>query len=141
MEMKVGDRYIGEAHRPFIIAEMSGNHNQSLTRALEIVDRAADSGADALKIQTYTADTMTLDHKGADFEINQQDSLWKGKRLYDLYKEAYTPWEWHKRYSSAAENEVSLGSVPRSTPHRSISSNRFMSLCIRLHPLKIRICH
>jgi pseudaminic acid synthase len=78
---------------PFIIAEMSGNHNHSLDRALAIVDAAADAGAHAIKLQTYTADTMTLP---GVHRISDHDSLWKGKELYDLYKEAYTPWEWHK---------------------------------------------
>ena len=84
---------ISPDHRPFIIAEMSGNHNQSLDRALEIVDAAADAGAHAIKLQTYTADTMTI--KGA-FKIQDENSLWQGRELYDLYKEAYTPWEWHR---------------------------------------------
>ncbi|MFA5097250.1 MAG: pseudaminic acid synthase [Candidatus Margulisiibacteriota bacterium] len=83
-------------NRPFIIAEMSGNHNHSLERALKIVDAAADCGVDALKIQTYTADTMTIDCGRDEFIINDDKSLWKGKKLYDLYKEASTPWEWHK---------------------------------------------
>jgi N-acetylneuraminate synthase len=78
---------------PFIIAEMSGNHNQSLERALKIVDAAADAGASAIKIQTYTANTLTI--KGV-FEIKEKSSLWCGKDLYDLYDEAHTPWEWHK---------------------------------------------
>ncbi len=83
-------------NKPFIIAEMSGNHNQSLQRALEIVEAAAASGVDALKIQTYTQDTMTLDCDSSDFVINDINSLWNGKKLYDLYKEAATPYEWHK---------------------------------------------
>jgi len=94
--MKIGDIGIGHEHRPFIIAEMSGNHNQSLDRALEIVDAAAHAGAQAVKLQTYTADTMTLDVRGGDFEITDSQSLWSGKNLHDLYKLAYTPWEWHK---------------------------------------------
>ncbi len=81
---------------PYIIAEMSGNHNHSLERALKIVDAAADCGVNALKIQTYTADTMTIDCSRDEFIINDAKSLWKGKKLYDLYKEASTPWEWHK---------------------------------------------
>jgi pseudaminic acid synthase len=93
MEVKLGDKFIGPKHKPFIIAEMSGNHNQSLTRALAIVDAAADAGVDALKLQTYTADTMTI--KGA-YTISDETSPWKGKELYELYKEAYTPWEWHQ---------------------------------------------
>ncbi|HXH73879.1 MAG TPA: pseudaminic acid synthase [Bacteriovoracaceae bacterium] len=94
-EIQVGNRFIGAKHAPFVIAEMSGNHNHSLERALEIVDAAAKAGAHALKIQTYTADTMTLDLKHGEFFIEDKNSLWKGRTLYDLYKEAYTPWEWH----------------------------------------------
>ncbi|MCJ8166370.1 pseudaminic acid synthase [Pontibacter sp. E15-1] len=92
-EINIGGRMVGPAHKPFIIAEMSGNHNQSLERALAIVDAAAAAGADAIKLQTYTADTMTL--PGA-LTIEDEDSLWKGRELYDLYKQAYTPWEWHQ---------------------------------------------
>lgn len=84
---------IGANHRPFVIAEMSGNHNQSLERALAIVDAAANAGAHAIKLQTYTADTMTI--KGVH-QIKDEGSLWKGRELYDLYKEAYTPWDWHQ---------------------------------------------
>lgn len=94
-EIKVGNRTIGIDHTPFIIAEMSGNHNHSLDRALEIVDAAAAVGAHALKIQTYTADTMTIDLKENEFFIEDKNSLWIGKSLYELYQEAYTPWEWH----------------------------------------------
>ncbi|KAA9345810.1 pseudaminic acid synthase [Adhaeribacter soli] len=90
---QIGNHTIGQGQKPFIIAEMSGNHNQSLERALAIVDAAAAAGAHAIKLQTYTADTMTL--KGA-FTITDENSLWNGRELYDLYKEAYTPWEWHK---------------------------------------------
>lgn len=81
---------------PFIIAEMSGNHNQSLDRALEIVELAAKAGAHALKLQTYTADTMTIDLAENEFFISDDNSLWKGESLYALYQKAYTPWEWHK---------------------------------------------
>jgi pseudaminic acid synthase len=95
-EMKIGNIFIGKGHRPFIIAEMSGNHNKSLDRALEIVDAAAASGAHALKLQTYTADTMTLDLDEGEFFISDPNSLWKGTSLYNLYQEAHTPWEWHK---------------------------------------------
>ena len=80
---------------PFIIAEMSGNHNQSLERALKIVDAIAETGVDALKLQTYTADTMTIPVNNGDFLIEDKKSLWHGKNLHELYQEAYTPWEWH----------------------------------------------
>ncbi|WP_255606342.1 pseudaminic acid synthase [Synechococcus sp. HBA1120] len=86
---------IGADCPPLVIAEMSGNHNQSLDRALAIVDAAAHAGAGALKLQTYTADTITLNIRGGDFEIHNKDSLWGGQNLHDLYAKAYTPWEWH----------------------------------------------
>lgn len=92
----IAKKSIGSDFPPFIIAEMSGNHNQSLERALQIVKAAARSGAHALKIQTYTADTMTLDLDEGEFRIDDPKSLWKGSSLYKLYQEAYTPWEWHK---------------------------------------------
>ncbi len=93
--MKLLDREIGPDHRPYLIAEMSGNHNQSLARALAIVDAAADSGADAIKLQTYTADTMTLDLRAPGFVIDDVNSLWAGRQLYELYQDGSTPWEWH----------------------------------------------
>ena len=111
--MKIGKINIGLAFQPFIIAEMSGNHNQSLDRALEIVQAAANSGAQALKLQTYTADTITLDIEDREFLIDDKHSLWYGKTLYQLYQEAHTPWEWHKPIMDLA-NE--LGMVCFSTP-------------------------
>lgn len=93
--MKIANRPIGRGEAPFIIAEMSGNHNQSLDRALEIVDAAADAGAHALKLQTYTADTMTLDLTTGEFFIDDPKSLWTGHTAHGLYQQAYTPWEWH----------------------------------------------
>jgi len=95
-QLKIFNRQIGRHSPPFIIAEMSGNHNQSLKRALEIVDAAAAAGVHALKLQTYTADTMTLDINEGDFHIADPNSLWQGRALYELYQEAHTPWEWHK---------------------------------------------
>lgn len=112
-EITILNKKIGRMHRPFIIAEMSGNHNQSLERALEIVEAAARTGADALKVQTYTADTMTLNVTGKGFDIEDEGNLWKGRNLYDLYKEAYTPWEWHKPIFERASE---LGMIPFSTP-------------------------
>lgn len=111
--MKIGARGIGKDHEPFIIAEMSGNHNQSLEKALQIVDMAAKTGAHALKIQTYTPDTMTIDLNEREFRINEPSSLWQGKSLYELYGEACTPWEWHKPIFEKAR---SLGITPFSTP-------------------------
>lgn len=93
---RILDREIGPSSRPYVIAEMSGNHNQSLDRALAIVDAAALAGADAVKVQTYTADTMTLDVRSPGFVIEDPKSLWAGRQLYELYQEAYTPWEWHR---------------------------------------------
>ena len=95
MTIKIAGRSIGTDHPPFVIAEMSGNHNQSLDRALEVVDAAAEAGAHALKLQTYTAETITLNVRSDDFEIRDQDSLWAGQNLHDLYAKAHTPWEWH----------------------------------------------
>ena len=104
---------IGLQHEPLIIAEMSGNHNQSLERALAIVKAAADAGAHALKLQTYTPDTMTIDLDEREFHISDPKSLWAGSALYKLYGEAFTPWEWHKPIFDRARE---LGIVALSTP-------------------------
>lgn len=109
----IGNRKVGLGETPFIIAEMSGNHSQSLGRALEIVEAAAKSGAHALKIQTYTPDTMTLDLDEREFHISDPNSLWSGLSLYKLYGQAYTPWEWHKPIFERARE---LGILPFSTP-------------------------
>ncbi len=111
--IKIGSAIIGLSRPPFIIAEMSGNHNQSLERALEIVESAAETGTHALKLQTYTADTITLDVKEGEFFIKDNKSLWKGKSLYELYQEAYTPWEWHEPIMNRA---IELGMICFSTP-------------------------
>ena len=111
--IKIRNQEIGQQHAPFVIAEMSGNHNQSLARALQIVEAAAKSGAHALKIQTYTPDTMTLDLDEREFHISDPKSLWAGTSLYKLYGEAYTPWEWHKPIFDRAHE---LGIIPFSTP-------------------------
>ncbi len=109
----IAHRHVGAGHEPFIIAEMSGNHNHSLDRALEIVEAAARSGAHALKLQTYTADTMTINAPGPDFQIRDPASLWNGTTLYDLYQQAHTPWDWH---APLFERARSLGLIPFSTP-------------------------
>lgn len=110
---KIGSRSVGENSPPFVIAEMSGNHNQSLDQALRIVDAAAEAGAHALKLQTYTADTMTLDIAEGEFFIQDADSLWAGSSLYSLYEKAHTPWDWH---APIFERAKSLGMLAFSTP-------------------------
>ncbi len=121
----IADRCIGSGHPPFVIAEMSGNHNHSLERALEIVEAAAATGAHALKLQTYTADTMTLNIREREFVIEDAKSLWKGRSLYDLYQEAHTPWEWHKPIFDRCRE---LGLVYLSTPFDDTSVDFLESL-------------
>ena len=111
--LNIAGRDIGVDSSPFIIAEMSGNHNQSIERALEIVEAAAKTGAHALKIQTYTPDTMTLDLDEREFHIDDPKSLWAGTSLYKLYAQAYTPWEWHEAIFKRAKE---LGIIAFSTP-------------------------
>jgi len=111
--MRFADRVVGRDAPPLIVAELSGNHNGELARALAIVDAAADAGAHAVKLQTYTADTMTLDADGADFRIDDPNSLWAGRRLYDLYREAATPWDWHEPlFARARERGMLCFSTP-----------------------------
>lgn len=110
---KIGHRDVGVDHPPFVIAEMSGNHNQSLDRALSIVDAAATAGAHAIKLQTYTADTMTVDIADGEFFIDDPNSLWKGSSLHSLYQKAYTPWDWHEPIMRRAE---AMGMLCFSTP-------------------------
>lgn len=111
--MKIASRTVGAGSPPFVIAEMSGNHNQSLQRALAIVDAAAAAGAHAIKLQTYTADTMTLDLDEGEFSVAADNPLWGGKSLHRLYQEAYTPWEWHEALFKRAHER---GLVAFSTP-------------------------
>ena len=111
--LKIASRLIGQEAPPFVIAEMSGNHNQSLEKALAIVDAAASAGADAIKIQTYTAETMTLNVARDDFKILDKASLWYNRHLYDLYHEAHTPWEWHAAiFQRAKEQGILCFSTP-----------------------------
>jgi pseudaminic acid synthase len=93
--VSIGGRRIGPQEPPYIVAEMSGNHNGDIGRALALIDAAKAAGADAVKLQTYTADTITIDHDGPAFRV--EGGLWDGRRLYELYQEAHTPWDWHER--------------------------------------------
>lgn len=112
-EITIQNYTISPNNPPFIVAEMSGNHNQSLDRALQIVEAAAKTGVQGLKLQTYTAGTMTLDIDEGEFYINDPNSLWKGNSLYKLYQQAYTPWEWHEPIFKRCQE---LGIVGFSTP-------------------------
>jgi len=123
--MNIAHHSIGPASVPFVIAEMSGNHNQSLERALEIVEAAAKTGAHALKIQTYTPDTMTLDLDEREFHISDPQSLWMGTSLYKLYGQAFTPWEWHEAILKRAKE---LGIIAFSTPFDATSVDFLESL-------------
>lgn len=144
--MKISNFEIGPNHKPFIIAEMSGNHNQSLDRAKEIVKAAAESGAHAVKLQTYTADTMTINHSGGLFDITDKNSLWYGRNLYELYEEAHTPWNWHRPLFDYA-NE--LGLICFSTPFDETAVDFLETLnvpCYKIasfentdHPLLIKV--
>ena len=111
--MKILNHEISIDARPLVIAEMSGNHNQSLDRGLRIVEAAAEAGVQALKLQTYSPDTITLDVQDGDFMIEDSNSLWHGRSLYDLYEEAHTPWEWHAPIMKRA---AELGLACFSTP-------------------------
>ncbi|MCE3260912.1 MAG: pseI [Bacteroidetes bacterium] len=142
-DIKIGNFTIGNNQKPFVIAEMSGNHNQSIDRALEIVDAAAKAGAHALKLQTYTADTITM--KGA-YTINDPASLWNGKELHELYKEAYTPWDWHKPIFDRAKEK---GMIAFSSPFDETAVDFLEELNVPLykiasfenthHPLLIKV--
>lgn len=123
--VSIAERIIDRKHRPFIIAEMSGNHNHSLDRAIKIVEAAAAAGADAVKLQTYTAETMTLNIAEGDFFIDDKQSLWTGKSLYELYEEAYTPWEWHKPIFDRCKE---LGIIAFSSPFDSTAVDFLESL-------------
>lgn len=125
--MEIAQHSIGRSGPPFIIAEMSGNHNQSLERALTIVEAVAESGAHALKLQTYTADTMTLDLEEREFYIDDQSSPWKGMSLHALYKQAHTPWEWHAPIFERARR---LGLVAFSTPFDATAVDFLESLAV-----------
>ncbi len=109
--IKIDNREIGPNHEPYIIAEISANHNGDITKALRLIKLAKEAGADAVKIQTYTADTMTVDSNLNDFQI--KGGLWDGYNLYQLYQEAHTPWQWHKElFNKARELNITLFSSP-----------------------------
>lgn len=112
-EVTIGKHTVGPNHRPFVIAEMSGNHNGDLDRALAIVDEVAASGAQALKLQTYRADTITIDVESPAFRISDDHELWGGENLYSLYEKAHTPWEWHRPiFDRAAAQGLTVFSSP-----------------------------
>lgn len=110
-QITIGMRRIGEGCPPYVIAELSGNHNGDIDRAFALIDACADAGADAVKLQTYTADTITIDHDGPGFVI--RGGLWDGRRLHELYREAHTPWDWHPAlFRRAAERGLQCFSSP-----------------------------
>ena len=111
MTIHIAGRPIGPDHPPYVIAEMSGNHNGDIGRALALIDAAHAAGADAVKLQTYTADTITLDHDGPGFTV--EGGLWHGRKLHELYQEAHTPWDWHPRlFDRARERGITALSSP-----------------------------
>jgi pseudaminic acid synthase len=110
-EITIAGRPIGPGHPPYVIAEMSGNHNGDIKRAFALLEAAKKAGADAVKLQTYTADTITIDHNGPGFRI--EGGPWNGRTLYDLYQEAHTPWDWHPQlFAKAREIGIAIFSSP-----------------------------
>ena len=145
MPFSINGRKIGTGFRPYFVAEMSGNHENKLDKALKIIDAAKEAGADAIKLQTYKASTMTIDHDSDEFFL--KEGLWKNRKLFDLYEEASTPWEWHEKLFEHANNiGISIFSSPfditavdflenLSTPIYKIASPEIIDL-----PLIKKIC-
>lgn len=132
MDIDIRGKKIGLGHKPFVIAEISGNHNQSIELALKLVDAAAEIGVDALKLQTYTPDTMTLNLNRDEFFISNESSLWHGYSLYELYKKAYTPWEWHAPIFARCNQH---GIIPFSTPFDASAVDFLESLDVPLYKI------
>lgn len=130
--IKLKNIKIGKGFKPVIVAEMSGNHNHSLDRALKIVEAAAKSGATMLKLQTYTADTMTINSNKKDFYISDKKNLWYGKNLYQLYKTSYTPWEWHAKIKKKCDQ---LGIIFFSTPFDETAVDFLESLNVEIYKI------
>ena len=130
--VRIGPHVVDAGHRPFVVAEMSGNHNGDLGRALAIVDAVAESGAQAIKLQTYTADTITIDHDGPAFRVSSGHELWGGKNLHDLYDEAHTPWEWHAPIFARAREK---GLVPFSSPFDGTAVDLLEDLGVQLYKI------
>ncbi|HEY0216251.1 MAG TPA: pseudaminic acid synthase [Cellulomonas sp.] len=130
--VQVGAHTVDAHHRPFVVAEMSGNHNGDLGRALAIVDAVAESGAQALKLQTYRADTITIDADGPAFRVSAGHELWGGKNLFQLYEEAHTPWEWHAPIFERARQH---GLVPFSSPFDSTAVDLLEGLEVELYKI------
>lgn len=130
--IQVGAHTVDAHHRQFVVAEMSGNHNGDLGRALAIVDAVAASGAQALKLQTYRADTITIDADGPAFRVSAGHELWGGKNLYQLYEEAHTPWEWHAPIFERAREH---GLVPFSSPFDGTAVDLLEDLDVELYKI------
>lgn len=132
MPYRVVDQTIGSDSRPFIIAEVSGNHNGDLSRALDIIDMVAETGAQAVKFQSYTADTITINSTRPEFMISADHPLWGGQNLYSLYEQAHTPWEWHEELFSRARSH---GLIPFSSPFDSTAIDLLESLDVALYKI------
>lgn len=130
--IKIGHLELAPGRPPMIIAELSGNHNQSFERAMEIVEMAAKAGAQALKLQTYTADTMTIECDRGEFFIADENSLWKGETLYQLYEKAHTPWDWHKPIFDRCRE---LGMIGFSTPFDATAVDFLEELDVPCHKI------